>query len=141
MGMESQQFALKTREVLTRLIVRVITHERPTYRYGEVTWIDSPNFICKVTFGGGEPVNVALGSHHPTFIGQLVRVWGRTGDLYVDDVIELPAEDDAKGFVYHGADATVPRPLTGKPSYEWMGSVKPDNWTITDTWVLETGLP
>lgn len=43
-----------------------------------------------------------------------------------------------KGYVPHGTDAGYPRPDDGFQSYEWHGTVKPNNWAPGDTWIDET---
>lgn len=51
---------------------------------------------------------------------------------------KLAQKHRGKGFVEHGSDPNYPRPDDGFPSYEWLGDVKPNNWTAVDTWVDTT---
>lgn len=44
----------------------------------------------------------------------------------------VPAYD--KGFVNHGSDGTVARPV-GYASIEWLGSAEPENAIDGDTWI------
>lgn len=47
------------------------------------------------------------------------------------------ASANAKGFVNHGTNASMARPI-GYASIEWYGSVAPSNATAADTWVDTT---
>lgn len=52
---------------------------------------------------------------------------------------ELTIDANAKGVVVHGSTAGTARPASGYASYEWIGSVEPDNWAANDTWIDTSG--
>lgn len=92
MGFGDFETAMKMRDTVTRLMISVLDHERPPYRYGTVISIDPDGRTCTVRFPGGatdgsNDVSVKLGSIQPQTTGQTVRVDGYNGDKFVADVL------------------------------------------------------
>lgn len=54
------------------------------------------------------------------------------------DIADFNRAVNGKGFVSHGANANKARPTVGYASYEWVGSVAPNNASNNDTWI-QTG--
>lgn len=59
------------------------------------------------------------------------------GNYVYDNQVAPALLNWAKGFINHGADPDVPRP-PWFASYEWFGSVQPNNAIDGDTWVHST---
>ena len=91
-----QQYAIRTRDAMTRIIKRIIDTERPTDRYATVQEIGDTT--ARVVYVGEEALPdgalpesnwhvVKIGAIQPSFVGQRVRVGGPPDDRWIVDVI------------------------------------------------------
>lgn len=108
MGFKDPQTAISARDALTRLMVSVLDQERPPYRYGTVDFINPDGRTCAVKFDpADDAITVTMGAVQPTSVGQVVRVSGRPGDLFISDVIGKAATTDAPSV-----NLVAPSPFT-----------------------------
>lgn len=132
--MPEQQSALKTRDLINRIVKKIIDSERPLDRYAEVTSI-SPG-LATVIYVGEEAKNeehtVKVGAIQPSYVGQRVRIGGPPGDRWVVDVI-------GQALVNYGGNVAenlqVPTGVTvtaifRKLLVQWTGSVAADLYEI-----------
>lgn len=76
------------RDLVQTVVRSELERQRPSYVYGTVTAIDTTRRRCSVQFPGeAESAEVAMGAVYPAGPGQVVRVAGRRGDRYIDDVL------------------------------------------------------
>lgn len=89
-GFEDFSRAAAFKDAIIRMIDGRINKLRPDYRYARVVFIDRDNFKCIVVMNGDPEdaqVPVNMGAVQPSAEGQVVRIWGRRGDKFIDDVI------------------------------------------------------
>lgn len=84
--------AMDVRDVIESIAEGVVDRTRPNYQYGTVTDLVPDSALVQVLMDadapiGGDPIPVRTGTVTPSQIGQRVRVAGREGDRYIDDVI------------------------------------------------------
>lgn len=80
--------AAQMKEVLAKLVGGTLNATRPEYRYATVVSIDRLNRRCEVQYSG-EPTTaiVGMGAVQPFKVGQVVRIDGRVGDRWIQDVM------------------------------------------------------
>lgn len=80
--------AMRTRDVIRRIALKVIDQERPGPKYGIVVAINATNSTATIKYVGDTDVTILpYGFIAPTTIGQKVRVEGPRGDRYITDVL------------------------------------------------------
>lgn len=113
-GMDSYAFAAKFRDTIATIVLNVLDANRPDYRYGVVAWINRANAECGVYFDNKPDavVTVRMGSIQPNAVGQTVRVFGKIGDRFVDDVIgtayDLPSNKVPVGVIAPYVNSSAP---------------------------------
>ena len=126
--MESdQQKALRTRDVIKRMVERIVDSERPTDRYAAIQSISENT--AEVVYVGEEskaPDNVhvvKMGVIRPSFIGQRVRVGGPPDDRWIVDVV-------GQALVNSGGTTSsnlqVPTGVTASTVFKWISV----NWGV-----------
>jgi hypothetical protein len=160
-GFEDLSTAARTRDIMTRLMVKIIDQQRPPIRLGTVETIDPSFAFANISYQGAASVPVKIGAIRPTGAGQTVR----TQDGWIVDVIgaaattnPTPAEMEAPtGFVLgslvHGVTADWSYP-TGteedpvEPPFQYELQIADDNaftvnvrtfFTKNQTYSLLTG--
>lgn len=120
-GFADPDFAIETRDVLVRLVQKVVAAERPAPRYGVVTSIDRNARTVSVQFPG-EPAptaNIKVTGLEPASTGVTVRVEGTIGDRYISGIMGQTFSSDA---VATQLTAPVLSPLTSMPAeltFDW----------------------
>lgn len=126
MSFSDYALSLKAREAFENIAKDVVNKLRPPTRYGYVTALQGPN-ACRVQFIG-EPLDVPvnLGSIKPSRVGVLVRVGGRNGDHYVEDVIgDVVLMGTVVSINVIARTCLVSLPGVGSPVEVPMGKVGP----------------
>lgn len=85
------ELALKTKEVIARMVRGEIDALRPPPKYGEVATLDP---LTVVLNGDVAAIPVSFGSIFPSAVGQVVRVEGPPGDRYITDVVGATSGSD-----------------------------------------------
>lgn len=124
--------ALQFRDLMKSLIKSEVANSGVDYYYATVNAVDYFNRKCTVALPDGSLITVNLHSQWPSYVGQVVKVTGKQGDQYVQDVlgpVALPANSYFKSV--DDVDLGARSQWDGAGSWgNWIAKVVQDTLTF-----------
>lgn len=123
-GLGDYALAAQMRDQVNRMVESTMERVRPGYRYATVVSINRTSRKCEVQYPGeAVTVMVNMGHLQPFEPGQVVRIDGRMGDRFIDDVMG-PVWVDESELVMTEAEA-----LAYPDKYEGQRFFLTDRWS------------